>query len=104
MRRVLRYDGLLPSAFGEDGKARQATPDELRAMAVYVSEGRATEAPFEIIVEGETPGDDRAAAAAQLLPWAEAGATWWIETQWGASRGGDGMAAVRRRIAQGPPR
>jgi alkanesulfonate monooxygenase SsuD/methylene tetrahydromethanopterin reductase-like flavin-dependent oxidoreductase (luciferase family) len=104
MRRVLRYDGLLPSAFDADGKARQATPDELRAMAAYVSAGRALETAFEIIVEGETSGDDRAAAAAQLTPWADAGATWWLETMWNLPREGEAsMAAMRHRIAQGPP-
>jgi alkanesulfonate monooxygenase SsuD/methylene tetrahydromethanopterin reductase-like flavin-dependent oxidoreductase (luciferase family) len=104
MARALRYDGLLPSAFDADGKARQATPDELREMAAYAAERRDPGAPFDIIVEGETPGDDRAAGAAQVAPWAAAGATWWTETMWGAPREGSGMAAVRRRIDQGPPR
>ena len=31
---------------------------------------------------------------------AEAGATWWIETLWGA----EGLGPVRQRIGQGPPK
>jgi alkanesulfonate monooxygenase SsuD/methylene tetrahydromethanopterin reductase-like flavin-dependent oxidoreductase (luciferase family) len=104
MRRALQYDGLIPSAFDADGKARQATPDELQAMAAYVAEGRAPGAPFDIIVEGETPGDDRAAGAAQLAPWVRAGATWWLETMWTLPREADTAAVARRRIEQGPPR
>ncbi|MEI7772209.1 MAG: LLM class flavin-dependent oxidoreductase, partial [Chloroflexales bacterium] len=78
-------------------------PAELREMAAYVGARRALATPFEIIVEGETPGADRAAAAAQLVPWAEAGATWWLETLWHLPREEASMAALRRRIAQGPP-
>ncbi len=33
-------------------------------------------------MEEETPGDDPARAAAIVQPWAEAGATWWLEAVW----------------------
>jgi alkanesulfonate monooxygenase SsuD/methylene tetrahydromethanopterin reductase-like flavin-dependent oxidoreductase (luciferase family) len=104
MLRAAQYDGLLPAAFDEGGRARQATPAELREMAAYLAPRRAVGAPFEIIVEGATPGDDRGAAAAQLAPWEAAGATWWLETMWGLSREAGGLDSVRRRVAQGPPR
>lgn len=104
MQRVIHYDGLLPSAIGEDGKAGQTTPDELRAMAAYVAERRSLKTPFDIIVEGETPSDDQVAAVAQVAPWKAAGATWWIETMWRTAGNAEGMASARRRIAQGPPK
>src|SRR4051794_13502992 len=63
MRRVLRYDGLLPSVLGEDGKARNADPEDVRAMKAYVEANRAETTPFDIIADGETPGDDPAQAA-----------------------------------------
>jgi hypothetical protein len=100
MQRVLKYDGLLPQTKGEDGAMRQATAEELRAMAAYVAEHRALQTPFDIVVEGETPGDDSAAATAIVRPWAEAGATWWLEALWQAQD----LATVRRRVEQGPPR
>lgn len=104
MERVARYDGLLPMAFDADGKARQATPDELREMAAYVAERRALDTPFDIVVEGVTPGGDPAAARAAVAPWAEAGATWWLEALWGAPQTLEGREAIFTRIGQGPPR
>lgn len=101
LARALRYDGLIPSARGEDGQMRQVTPDELRAVVAYVGERRA--GPFEIIVEGVTPGEDAAGARAVLEPWAAAGATWWLESMWSAPAEGDHAEAVRRRVEAGPP-
>jgi alkanesulfonate monooxygenase SsuD/methylene tetrahydromethanopterin reductase-like flavin-dependent oxidoreductase (luciferase family) len=95
--RALRYDGLIPSVRGEDGRMRQATPDELRAIAAYASARRASGTPFEFIVEGTTPADDPAA-------WAASGATWWLEALWSAPATAAGMALVRQRVVTGPPR
>lgn len=103
MRRVLRYDGLIPSVIGENGQARQATTDDIRAMKGYVATKRTETTPFEIIVEGETPGDDPAATAAIVRPWADAGATWWLEAMWSTNEQPGGAEAVRRRLRQGPP-
>lgn len=100
MARVLRYDGLLPNVL-EDGKQQDITPDHIRAMASYIAERRAQATPFDIVMEGETPGDDPAQAAAIVRPFAEAGATWWNESRWNAM--GD-TELVRARIRQGPPR
>ncbi|HUZ03479.1 MAG TPA: LLM class flavin-dependent oxidoreductase [Thermomicrobiaceae bacterium] len=99
MRRALRYDGVLPMVIGDDAAARQATPDDVRAIAAYATDRRREPGPFDIVVEGETPGDDPAAAAQQVRAWAEAGATWWIETRWSAPD----LEAVRARLAQRPP-
>ena len=104
MRRALRYDGLLPSVLGDDGRHRELTPDDLRAMRDYVAANRAEATPFDIVVEGTTPGDDPGRAAAIVRPWAEAGATWWIEALWNEPRDAAGLDAVRRRAALGPPR
>jgi hypothetical protein len=102
MRRVLRYDGLLPDVMEKKGghwKRRATTPDDIRAMRVFVDEHRTLTTPFDIVMEGETPGDDPEKAASIVQPWAEAGATWWIEAKWGAPDD-----PVRTRIQQGPPR
>jgi Luciferase-like monooxygenase len=101
MRRPLRYDGLLPNKLGADGTSGDLTPDDVRAMAVYVAEHRTAEGPFEIVVEGTTPGDDPGAATATVREWAEAGATWWLEAMWTAPNGPEELLA---RIRQGPPR
>jgi len=101
MARVLRYDGLLPNVRTPEGEIREVTPDDIQAMAAYVAERRALTTPFDIIMEGETPGDDPAQASAMVRPFAEAGATWWNESRWGAM---DDVDLVRARIRQGPPR
>jgi alkanesulfonate monooxygenase SsuD/methylene tetrahydromethanopterin reductase-like flavin-dependent oxidoreductase (luciferase family) len=104
MRRVLRCDGILPAVMDEQGQWRDTTPDDIRAIRQYVEANRAETAPFDIVIEGETPGDDRAKAAAIADKWADAGATWWIETRWELPRDGDALKMVRQRILQGPPR
>ena len=103
MRRVLRYDGLMPMVMGADGTGRLPTPDELRAMKAFIDGHRTETTPFDIIMEGETPGDDPAQAAAIVREWAGAGATWWIESRWEEPRNLDGLKAVHKRIQQGPP-
>ena len=99
MGRALRYDGLLPMVLGEDGKARQATPDDVRAMRAYAIAQRPERTSFDLVVEGVTPGESPEQAAAIVRPWEEAGATWWIEAQWQAS----GLSDVAKRVRQGPP-
>lgn len=102
MRRVLRCDGVLPAdKVHEDGSVSPMTPDDIREMRAFVAEHRALTTPFDIVIEGETPGDDPEQARAKVRPWAEAGATWWIESPWTPPNGPD---ELRRRIRQGPPR
>lgn len=96
MNRALRYDGLL--AYTTRG---EVTPEVIRAMKDYIEENRAGEGPFDIVMEGQTPGDDSERAAEIVRPFAEVGATWWIESPWTPPNEPDDL---RRRIAQGPPR
>jgi Luciferase-like monooxygenase len=100
MRRVLNWDGLLPNKLNEDGTFAEITPDDIRAMKAYIDEQRTATTPFDIVWEGRTPGNDRDRAAAIVRPWADAGATWWMEAMWEAPNHPDD---VRNRINQGPP-
>ena len=101
MRRVLRYDGLLPNVMGADGKVRVGPPthDELRAMKAFIEDNRTQTPEFDIIVEGETPVDDPEQAASVVRGWGAAGATWWLEAMWSASD----LEDVLARIRVGPP-
>lgn len=93
MRRVLRWDGIV---------TQTDRPEEVRAIAEYVARERTPrpgDHPFEIVAQGKTKPDG-AAAAAVVLPFAEAGATWWIDGDWGGAT----VASLRRRIQAGPPR
>lgn len=92
MRRVLRYDGILTQV---------ADPSEIGAIAEYVARERGPEhrgRPFEIVAQGKTP-PDVARASTAVRPWADAGATWWIEGDWDRPT----VDSVRRRIGAGPP-
>jgi alkanesulfonate monooxygenase SsuD/methylene tetrahydromethanopterin reductase-like flavin-dependent oxidoreductase (luciferase family) len=101
MARALRYDGLLPYKLNPDSSGAEIAPADIAAMRAYVAEHRTETTPFDIVWEGRTPGDDPAAAAAQVRPFVEAGITWWIEAMWSSP---NAVADIRARIRQGPPR
>ena len=101
MARALRYDGLLPAKPNPDGTHGELTPDDVRAIRAHAAARRPAGAPYDIIVEGVTPVGDPAQAAATVRPFADAGATWWIESPWTPPNGPD---ELRARIRQGPPR
>ena len=101
MRRALRYDGLLAAKAGGTATEPGVKPDDIRAMREYVEENREAAGDYDIVWEGMTPGGDPARAAETVRPYAEAGATWWIESMWTPSNEPDDL---RRRIEAGPPR
>ena len=103
MRRVLRFDGLLPMILDENGKGRQATPQELIEIIQYIKARRTEPSPFDVVVEGTTPGDDPPQAREILRPWVDAGATWWIEAMWNTGHDEEGMRQLYARVEQGPP-
>jgi hypothetical protein len=104
LQRVLRYDGILPTVMDETGVGRLPTHEEVHAIWRWAEEHRTVTTPFDIVMEGETPGDDSERAAAMMRPWAEAGVTWWLESMWNEPRNEAGLKAVHRRILHGPPR
>jgi alkanesulfonate monooxygenase SsuD/methylene tetrahydromethanopterin reductase-like flavin-dependent oxidoreductase (luciferase family) len=113
LARALRYDGILPAKMNEDGSFADMTPDDIRALRAYIDEHRPPAAqptsteqrhPYDIVYEGETPGDDPAQAAAIVQPLAEAGVTWWLEAVWRTPETQGGAEGMRARIQQGPPR
>lgn len=104
MRRALRYDGLLPTMSIAKGESRPARPEEIQDMKAFIDENRTEHTPFDIIMDGETPGDNLEKAASVIRQWADVGVTWWIETRWNEPRNSDGQAVARKRILQRPPR
>lgn len=104
MQRVLRYDGLLPNVMDDQGEHIPPTHEHIRAMKDTIAERRTLTTPFDIVVEGKTPGADPDRAAEISRGWAAAGATWWIEALWGDPAQPIDYAAIFRRIQQGPPR
>ena len=77
MQRALRWDGIIPQKY--KSMARM-TPAEVRELKQFVNEHRSLTTPFDIVVGGTTPGGNRKRAATIMRPFAEAGATWWLES------------------------
>lgn len=100
MRRALRWDGILPVKSGDDGSQERMSPGDIRDLRAYIAQHRTATTPFDIVVEGATPGADPDATRAIVQPYAEVGVTWWMEALW--SKPND-PAIVRERIRQGPP-
>jgi hypothetical protein len=95
MRRALRWDGVVPQSYkGIDLPG----PDLIRAIKNYVDENHPHPDRFDIIAEGVTPARSRKRAAETVRQYVEAGATWWIESDWSAT-----AKKLRDRIRQGPP-
>ena len=95
MRRVLRCDGVIPMVKPKGEKGRSATPDDIREMKAWLEEQH--NSPLDIVIEGQTPGDDPGETETIIQSWVEAGATWWIESIWG------NPAKREARLRQGPP-
>jgi alkanesulfonate monooxygenase SsuD/methylene tetrahydromethanopterin reductase-like flavin-dependent oxidoreductase (luciferase family) len=100
MRRVLRCDGILPQFQVDDG---DGGPEDARAARAWLTEHGA-DPGLDMVIDGETATDDPAGAAALTGRWAQAGATWWLESRWG---GTDDLpariAGMTQRLAAGPP-
>ena len=114
MRRVARYDGWIPNYAPPNAAAvdpleqqRTYTP-EIAAEAIgWIASERErlglADQPFDITQEGTTGGTDAEADAAVVRPWAEAGVTWWLESDWYVPAERVAEYARDRRRA-GPPR
>jgi alkanesulfonate monooxygenase SsuD/methylene tetrahydromethanopterin reductase-like flavin-dependent oxidoreductase (luciferase family) len=102
MGRAVRWDGIVVQAQGPDGGPATG-PEPLADAVRWVRRERPPERreqSFEIVVDGVTPASDPGAAAQIAAAHAAAGATWWIEADWADTS----EAAMRERIAAGPPR
>jgi alkanesulfonate monooxygenase SsuD/methylene tetrahydromethanopterin reductase-like flavin-dependent oxidoreductase (luciferase family) len=101
MTRILRCDGILPNVM-KNGEHTPAGPDDIREILAWLRERGGGGESFDFIMEGETTN---AGDTAAIVPLAEAGATWWLETRWGSFDDPDKVQeAVRERIIAGPPR
>jgi alkanesulfonate monooxygenase SsuD/methylene tetrahydromethanopterin reductase-like flavin-dependent oxidoreductase (luciferase family) len=97
MQRALKGDGLLVEKLDRDGN-RELTPADIREIKAYVHEHRRLSTPFDIL-NGKTADLDRTQLQEKLVPWQEAGVTWWIEGLWDES-----VELAAERIRRGPPR
>jgi alkanesulfonate monooxygenase SsuD/methylene tetrahydromethanopterin reductase-like flavin-dependent oxidoreductase (luciferase family) len=97
VRRAARWEGVCLKSYHQD-RREPLTPADVAEALAYIHEQRASDMPFDLAVSGESPNDAETARA-QVQPYAEAGATWWIEEGLGWT-----LEEFRARIQAGPPR
>ena len=108
LERAARWDGILPSVVDE--AAREGAPpydldsyaEVLRIVRQVREEAGLPWDSYDRVVEADS---SREFVQLEGTPadWAQAGATWWVESWWGVPSDAAGVAEVRRRIAAGPP-
>lgn len=107
LERAARWDGLLPQVVDKDGRGK---PDQLQAFADVVAAVRRIRAAaglpwddYDVVVEADSSGEFVQLEPAEPAAWAQAGATWWVESWWTLGRTSEDNAELRRRISAGPP-
>jgi alkanesulfonate monooxygenase SsuD/methylene tetrahydromethanopterin reductase-like flavin-dependent oxidoreductase (luciferase family) len=108
MERMARWDGMFPLFWGVDDLAQQQA--HLREMVARVEDAREANRPrgqkpgsFDVVVTGET---DPAYAAEQVSGFAQAGASWWLESLNPERVGASwySYSQLRERVLAGPPK
>lgn len=112
MARAMHWDGILPfkmtpegQSLAEEGNALAGgmTAQNVREMKAYIDERRTDTGPYDIVLEGKIP-EDRKQAVDMIGPYAEAGATWWLDSTWSVFYQNPGhIEPLREAILQGPP-
>jgi len=96
LRRAARWDGWAAAATDENCGLNK-TPERLAEQLAVIQKERASDAPFDVTMDGcTTPGD-----GALVREFADAGVTWWLEPLFGL-RGS--MEEMLARVKAGPPR
>ncbi|CAN5858107.1 LLM class F420-dependent oxidoreductase [soil metagenome] len=96
LRRTARWDGWLASATPLDGSIRMSkSPEEVREMVTEIQRHRTSDTPFDVAMDGYSePGDPTLPRA-----YAQAGATWWLESIHGRRGSAEEML---ERVKAGP--
>jgi alkanesulfonate monooxygenase SsuD/methylene tetrahydromethanopterin reductase-like flavin-dependent oxidoreductase (luciferase family) len=103
MARAARWDGVIPTKLDRTDESPFGPADLPRMVAALKGVRERDGLPWEgydVIAEGVSePGR---AGDATVAEWVDAGATFWVESDW--SMGDDAVERHRRRIVAGPPR
>lgn len=98
--RAARWDGFCPARLPDENGNGYIKPSDIRDIKAFISEHRTSSAPFDLVVGGNSPGNDPAKARAHVEEFIEAGATWWVEF---VLPGPGETEEALIRIKQGPP-
>jgi hypothetical protein len=69
MRRVLRYDGLIPAKMSPDSSFAEIRPENIREIREFIDKNRKSRIPFDIGQEGQTPVGNRKKGIQMARPW-----------------------------------
>ncbi|MEO5608265.1 MAG: LLM class flavin-dependent oxidoreductase [Ornithinibacter sp.] len=109
LERAARWQGVLPAVSGGtlDAAGSHLTPRSLREIVTRISTMRADAGlsmqGYDVVVEGDSHGDF-GTARPPVQQWADAGATWWVESWWDLPDSPEGRTETRRRLELGPVR
>jgi alkanesulfonate monooxygenase SsuD/methylene tetrahydromethanopterin reductase-like flavin-dependent oxidoreductase (luciferase family) len=110
LERAARWQGVFPAvARGQEGHSAlsvSALAEIVARIADLRAERDLTMEGYEVVVEGDSHGGF-GQLRPPVEPWAEAGATWWVESWWdlpdGPTERSAAVAETRRRLECGPP-
>jgi alkanesulfonate monooxygenase SsuD/methylene tetrahydromethanopterin reductase-like flavin-dependent oxidoreductase (luciferase family) len=108
LERAARWEGLLPTV--ADPAAAPDRPNyDLESFAQVAQRVKALRADaglpwdgYDVVVEADSTGE-HVQLEGTPRDWAEAGATWWVESWWSLAPGPAGLAELRSRVEAGPP-
>lgn len=103
MHRAVQWDGIIATKMRRGEESQPMQPADIEEMQHYIHQHREASTPFDIVMEGETPGNDPQHAYAMTQAYADAGVTWWLENVWDSPWREGGIEGMRQRIQQGPP-
>ncbi len=107
LARAARWDGLLPQIINPTDRDKPTTVESLAEIVTLTrAEREQAGLPWEgydVVLEADSYGEFVTTEPKDPAAWAEAGATWWIESWWSLERGTAGLAELRRRVETGPP-
>lgn len=110
LERAARWEGLLPQRGDNppNGDRKAESPERLAEIVDLVRGYREAAglpwAGYDVVKEADSFGNFTTQTTDDKTAWADAGATWWVESWWDLEGGQEGFAEMRRRITSGPPR
>lgn len=101
LARSARWDGIIAVDMSPGMNPFDTiSPERVGEIKAWMEARRPASDPIDIVVEGVTDPADIDKTGDRLVPLAEAGATWWIESRWDERETAESLL---ERIRQGPP-
>ncbi|MGI8700052.1 MAG: LLM class flavin-dependent oxidoreductase [Nocardioidaceae bacterium] len=105
--RAARWEGLIPQLIDGEAPERPMTIGDFAAVVDAVRQRRSVAGVsmdgYDVVLEADSTGEFVQREPAEPGAWADAGATWWVESWWSLERSAAGAGELRRRVAAGPP-